>query len=97
MTDAGSPSATASVHINASPAEAYALVTDLATLASIAEETVAMRWRKGDAARPGAVFTGANRNGGRRWSTTCNAEHIRLTLQRLKERAEAGTTGENSR
>ncbi|ORV10284.1 SRPBCC family protein [Mycobacterium celatum] len=156
MTDPGSPSATATVDINASPDAVYALVTDLPTLASMAEETVAMRWRRGDAAHPGAVFTGHNRNGGRRWSTTCtvtdagpgrlfafevrsgvipvarwqydfaavdggcrvtestwdhrwrwirwvtplttgvrdrtaaNAEHIRLTLQRLKERAEAG-------
>lgn len=156
MTEAESPSATATVQINASPEAVYELVTDLPTLASIAEETVAMQWRKGDAARRGAVFTGANRNGGRRWSTTCtvtdaepgrvfafevrsgvipvarwqydfvavdggcrvtestwdhrwrwirrvtplttgvrdrtaaNAEHIRLTLQRLKERAEVG-------
>lgn len=156
MTDVGAPSATATVQINASPDEVYALVTDLPTLASLAEETVAMQRRNGDAARPGAVFIGANRNGGRRWSTTCtvtdaepgrvfafevrsgvipvarwqydfvpadggcrvtestwdhrwrwirrvtrlttgvrdrtaaNAEHIRLTLQRLKERAEAG-------
>ena len=34
----------------------YHLVTDLATLASLAEEATAMSWRKGDAARPGAVF-----------------------------------------
>jgi hypothetical protein len=33
----------------------YHLVTDLATLASLAEEATAMSWRKGDAARPGAV------------------------------------------
>ncbi|MEZ0364720.1 SRPBCC family protein [Mycobacterium sp. pUA109] len=154
---AGPPSVSASVQINASPAAVYALITDLAVLADLAEEAVAMRWRDGDAARPGAVFTGQNRNGARGWSTTCtvtaaeparafafdvraavipvahwryeitaldddgcrvtestwdrrprwirkitplttgvtdrtaaNAEHIRVTLQRLKRRAEAG-------
>ena len=134
----------------------YRLITDLSTLASLAEEAKAMQWRKGDAVQPGAVFKGHNRNGVFRWSTTCtvttadpgrafafdvrylgvpvahwrydivaeghgcrvtertwdhrpgwftktawigtgvrdrdaaNAEHIKLTLQRLKEKAEAG-------
>ena len=147
---------TAAVQIDARPEEVYRLITDLPTLASLAEEAVAMEWRKGDAIRPGAVFTGHNEHGKRRWSTTCtvtdaqpgrrfafdvrhlvipiarwqydiaaadggcqvtestwdrrpawfrklagkatgvpdrpaaNAEHIRLTLQRLKQRAEAG-------
>lgn len=156
MSESGRPSATASVHINADADAVYALVTDLPTLASMAEETVAMQWRKGDTVRSGAVFTGRNQNGNRRWSTTCtvtdaepgrrfafdvrssvipvarwcydfsavdggcrvtestwdrrpgwfrkvaglatgvsdrasvNADHIRLTLQRLKERAETG-------
>ncbi len=49
----------------------YALITDLPTLASLAEETAAMSWRKGGKAAPGAVFKGANRNGMRRWTTTC--------------------------
>jgi hypothetical protein len=65
------PSVSASVHIDARPEVVYRLITDLPTLASLAEEAVAMQWRKGDAARPGAVFTGHNRNGGRRWSTKC--------------------------
>ena len=30
-----------------------------------------MRWAKGDGAAVGAVFRGANRNGWRRWTTTC--------------------------
>lgn len=150
---------TASVQIDAGADVVYDLITDLPTLATLAEEAVAMEWRKGDAVRPGAVFVGRNENGGRRWSTTCtvtdadpgrvfafdvryavlpvarwqyditdsgaadggchvtestwdrrpgwfrkvagrstgvadraaaNAEHIRLTLQRLKQRAEAG-------
>ncbi len=146
----------ASVEINARPDVVYGLITDLPTLASLAEEAVAMEWRKGDAVRPGAVFVGHNENGRRRWSTKCtvtdaapgqvfafdvrhtvipiarwqydivpsgggcrvtestwdrrpgwfrkvagratgvsdraaaNTEHIQLTLQRLKQRAEAG-------
>jgi Polyketide cyclase / dehydrase and lipid transport len=153
MTD---PCVAATVQIDARPDLVYGLITDLPTLASLAEEAVAMKWRKGDAVRPGAVFTGHNENGGRSWNTTCavtdaepgrrfgfdvryavipvarwqydieeadggcrvtestwdrrprwfrklagkstgvpdraaaNAEHIRLTLQRLKQRAEAG-------
>jgi uncharacterized protein YndB with AHSA1/START domain len=156
MTDQEPASAQAEVSIDASPGNVYALITDLSTLASLAEEAAAMEWRQGDAARPGAVFRGHNRNGIHRWSTKCtvtdaepgqvfafdvrylgvpvarwrydiagadggcrvtertwdrrpgwfsktawvgtgvrdrdaaNAEHIRLTLQRLKEKAEAG-------
>lgn len=155
MTDLGAASAEASVDIAADPAAVYRLITDLPTLAELAEEATAMRWQKGDAARPGAVFKGQNENGSKRWSTTCtvtaaepgrtfafdvrsamlpvahwrydiesagagcrvtertwdrragwfkkvaglatgvgdrdaaNAEHIRVTLQRLKARAEA--------
>ena len=156
MTDA---CVTATVQIDARPDVVYALITDLPTLASLAEEAVAMEWRGGDAVRQGAVFAGHNQNGSKRWSTKCtvtdaepgrvfafdvrytvipiarwqyditdlpgadggcqvtestwdrrpgwfrklapratgvpdraaaNTEHIRLTLQRLKERAEAG-------
>jgi hypothetical protein len=71
MTDQEPASAQAEVSIDASPDNVYALVTDLPTLASLAEEAQAMKWRKGDAARPGAVFKGHNRNGIHRWSTTC--------------------------
>ncbi len=146
----------ATVEIDAGPDVVYGLITDLPTLASLAEEAVAMEWRKGDAVRPGAVFAGHNENGARRWTTKCtvtdaepgrlfafdvrhtvipiarwqydivpsgggcrvtestwdrrpgwfrklagratgvtdraaaNTEHIQLTLQRLKQRAEAG-------
>jgi hypothetical protein len=71
MTDTGAASAQANVSINADPETVYQLITDLPTLASLAEEAHAMEWRKGDAARPGAVFKGRNRNGLHRWSTTC--------------------------
>jgi Polyketide cyclase / dehydrase and lipid transport len=147
---------TDSVRIDARPEAVYDLITDLPTLASLAEEAVGMEWRKGDAVRRGAVFVGRNENGARRWTTKCtvtdaepgrvfafdvrytvipiarwqydivpvdggcqvtestwdrrpawfrkiaptatgvadrsaaNTEHIRLTLQRLKQRAEAG-------
>ena len=71
MTDQEPACAQAEVTIAADPAAVYALITDLSTLASCAEETAAMKWLKGDAARPGAVFKGTNRNGIRRWSTKC--------------------------
>lgn len=61
----------ASVQIDAAPDVVYGLITDLPTLASLAEEAVAMEWRKGEVARPGAVFVGHNENGRRRWSTKC--------------------------
>lgn len=155
MSQPGTPSAQAEVLIDADPGAVYALITDLPTLATLAEETATMTWRKGDSAQPGAVFKGSNRSGWHRWSTTCtvtdaepgrvfafdvtssvvpvahwryditevhggcrvtegtwdrrpgwfrtvggyatgvhdrtaaNAEHIRLTLQRLKARAES--------
>jgi Polyketide cyclase / dehydrase and lipid transport len=71
MIDQELASAQAEVSIDASPDNVYALVTDLPTLASLAEEARAMEWRKGDAAGPGAVFKGHNRNGIFRWSTMC--------------------------
>ncbi|BBX74228.1 SRPBCC family protein [Mycobacterium shinjukuense] len=65
------PSATATVEINASPDRVYELITDLSTLASLAEEAVAMELRTGEAIRPGAVFVGHNENNGKRWRTKC--------------------------
>jgi hypothetical protein len=66
-----SPCARAAVQIDASPDLVYGLITDLPTLAALAEEAVAMEWRKGNAVCQGAVFVGRNENGGKRWSTTC--------------------------
>lgn len=71
MAQSTSPDACGSVTIAADPSRVYALITDLATLASLAEEAHEMRWRKGHAAAPGAVFTGRNRNGSRTWTTKC--------------------------
>jgi hypothetical protein len=71
MTVPGPPTATAAVTIDAAAEELYALITDLDLMATLTAETTAMKWRKGDGARPGAVFSGKNRNGNRSWSTTC--------------------------
>jgi hypothetical protein len=68
MTD---PCVSATVRIDARPDAVYRLITHLPTLASLAQEAVAMEWRKGDAVSPGAVFTGHNESGSRRWSTKC--------------------------
>jgi hypothetical protein len=65
------PSAEAEVLIDADADAVYAMITDLPTLAAVAEETAAMTWRNGESARPGAVFKGSNQNGWHRWSTTC--------------------------
>jgi hypothetical protein len=66
------PSASSSVEIKAPPAHVYALITDLAAMSEIAEETAVMRWQKGvSSAVPGAMFKGTNRNGWRKWTTKC--------------------------
>ncbi|QUR67021.1 SRPBCC family protein [Mycobacterium spongiae] len=156
MTDPNGASVTATVEIDASPSRVYGLITDLPTLAAMAEEAVAMELRRGGSVCQGAVFVGHNEHAGHRWSTTCtvtdaepgrvfafdvrytvlpiarwrydivavdggcrvtestwdrrpgwfrklaplatgtkdrtaaNTEHIAITLQRLKQRAEAG-------
>ena len=71
MTERGNASAGADVAINADADAVYHLITDLPTLASLAEENEAMQWRTGGEATPGAVFKGTNRNGSHRWTTTC--------------------------
>lgn len=66
------PSASSTVEVAATPAAVYDLVTDLTTLAELADEAMRMRWRgSASSAVPGAVFKGTNRNGWRRWTTTC--------------------------
>ncbi|MDQ2636895.1 MAG: SRPBCC family protein [Actinomycetota bacterium] len=71
MSQQGPASAEASIDIDADPAAVYALITDLPTLASLAEETQAMAWSKGESVAPGAVFKGQNRNGAKTWTTAC--------------------------
>lgn len=75
MTVTGPASAHAQIDIAADPGAVYELITHLPTLAALAEETESMSWRTGGQARPGAVFRGANRNGMRRWRTTCTVTH----------------------
>ena len=65
------PTASGQVDISVAADVLYTMITDLDTMAGVADEATAMRWRKGTSAAPGAVFTGANRNGFRRWSTKC--------------------------
>lgn len=66
------PIATGQVTINASPAEVYRLISDPSAMAQFAEEFFRARWL-GGASEPkvGAKFRGMNRNGRRRWWTTC--------------------------
>jgi hypothetical protein len=75
MTQPGPASAQASVTIAAPPETVYALITDLPTMATLAEEADSMRWHRGDSAAPGAVFKGHNSNNGRSWTTTCTVTH----------------------
>ena len=71
MSQAEAPAAGADVTIDAAPEKIYALITDLPTLASLGEEIATIQWHKGDAVAPGAVFKGHNRNGSKKWTTTC--------------------------
>jgi len=71
MSERAAPTSSADITISASPETVYRLITDLPTMAELAEETTEMVWHKGDAVRPGAVFKGSNRNGNHTWTTTC--------------------------
>lgn len=65
------PTAVRSIDIDADPQQVYALITDLDTLAELADEADKMTWKKGALAEPGNVFVGRNRNGKRSWTTSC--------------------------
>ncbi|WP_326599184.1 SRPBCC family protein [Streptomyces sp. NBC_01803] len=66
------PVATGRVTVNVTPAEAYRVVSDPLLMVTFAEETVEARWLRGAThATVGARFRGVNRNGRRRWVTTC--------------------------
>jgi Polyketide cyclase / dehydrase and lipid transport len=71
MAAQGAPAISTGIDIDAPGDDVYTLITDLPTLAELAEETVAMHWKNGDSARPGAVFRGDNRSGSHTWTTTC--------------------------
>nr|WP_252337923.1 SRPBCC family protein [Mycobacterium tuberculosis] len=72
MPDPDGPSVTVTVEIDANPDLVYGLITDLPTLASLAEEVVAMQLRKGDDVRKGAVFVGSQR---KRWTALDHDVH----------------------
>jgi hypothetical protein len=65
------PDATGQIAVNATPARVYALVSDPGALAEAATEYAGHRWLGGATAPAvGARYRGANRRGGRKWSTT---------------------------
>jgi uncharacterized protein YndB with AHSA1/START domain len=66
------PIATGQVTINATPAEVYRLISDPPAMARFTEEFFRARWLGGTTEPTvGARFRGSNRNGRRRWVTTC--------------------------
>jgi hypothetical protein len=59
-------------HISAAPAAVYDMVSDITRMGSWSPETTSCRWIGGATkAVAGARFRGANKNGWRRWRTTC--------------------------
>ena len=68
MTERVPASAQAEVTIDADADAVYRLITDLPTLASLAEENEAMEWRKGERRRPARCSRAHNRNGSHRWT-----------------------------
>jgi hypothetical protein len=100
------PTASGTVEVAAAPEAVYALITDLSVMTELAEETAVLRWKKGGGAVPGAVFRGTNRNGWRRWTTTCtvtdadpgrrfafNVSHTTLPVARWQYDIEPTTGG----
>lgn len=73
---------TESVHIEASAARVYSLISDLSRMGEWSPECTSVRWH-GDVTQPmvGARFTGHNRNGWQRWSTTGTV--VRATTDRM--------------
>jgi uncharacterized protein YndB with AHSA1/START domain len=66
------PIATGRVSIKASPDKVYELISDPTVMVTFAEEVFQARWIGGATkAAVGAKFKGSNRNGWRRWVTTC--------------------------
>ena len=64
--------ASGTARIGASQDDLYALISDVTRMTEWSPENVAGRWLGGlSAPAIGARFTGANRRGWRRWSTTC--------------------------
>ncbi len=61
--------------VSATPEKIYALVSDLPGMGRLSPENTGGRWLGGATGpAPGVRFRGRNRNGWRRWSTTCRVE-----------------------
>ncbi|WP_419996796.1 SRPBCC family protein [Streptomyces boninensis] len=66
------PAATGSVTIRSTPSAAYRIISDPPALSRFTAEAYAAEWADGaTGAAVGARFRGRNRNGVRRWVTTC--------------------------
>ncbi len=75
--DRSKPIATGQVTINASPAEVHRLISDPPAMAEFTEEFFRASWLGGvREPRVGARFRGMNRNGRRRWWTTCTITEL---------------------
>ncbi|GAA4292552.1 SRPBCC family protein [Actinokineospora soli] len=72
MTAIAEPTARGQVTIDAPAEEVWAYISDPVRMADFASELESCRWLDGvSSATVGARFAGANRNGWRRWTTTC--------------------------
>lgn len=71
------PTARGLVTIDATAEEVWAYVSDPVRMADFAAELVQCRWLDGvEKAEVGARFSGANRNGWRRWTTICTVTEV---------------------
>lgn len=62
----------ASLYIQASPDQVYAVLSDVTRLGDLSPECYACEWSTGTSeAVPGATFIGHNRLGDHEWSTVC--------------------------
>jgi hypothetical protein len=59
-----------SIHIEASPAQVYDLVSNVTNMGQWSPETRRCKWVQGDGPAVGARFKGYNRRGRARWSST---------------------------
>ena len=63
---------TASIEIEASPEQVYAILTDLSRISELSPECYKADWEGGSTGPTvGARFRGYNRNGGHEWDTGC--------------------------
>ncbi|MET0133651.1 MAG: SRPBCC family protein [Kibdelosporangium sp.] len=71
------PTVSEKIEVNASPGRVYELITDLRSLAGLAEETVSCTLLGGaTAVEVGARFRGAQKRGLRRWTTVSTVTDV---------------------